>query len=189
MTRDEAKAAIRSLEGRVVGSVSTKTDYVVVGDNPGSKLQKARRLEIEVLEEADFKRLLDGGVAGGSPLAAGNGREAPAVPLREPVTSGEEQSAGDAQGLAAPAPFAGRTFVPGRQTADEAGRCQGAHRGPGGAGHRLRQPQYRLCRGRREPGLEAAQGRATGRGRHRRGGLPGAPGGRACRGGSSGAGG
>ena len=111
MTRDEAKAAIRSLEGRVVGSVSTKTDYVVVGDNPGSKLQKARRLEIEVLEEADFKRLLDGGVAGGSPLAAGNGREAPAVPLREPVTSGEEQSAGDAQGLAAPAPFAGRTFV------------------------------------------------------------------------------
>ena len=111
MARDEASAAIRALGGRVVGSVSRKTDYVVVGDNPGSKLQKARRLEIEVLEEADFRRLLDGGAAGGSPSAAGNGTEAPVVPLLEPVTRGEEQSVGDAQGLAVPAPFAGRTFV------------------------------------------------------------------------------
>ena len=111
MARDEARAAIRALGGRVVGSVSRKTDYVVVGDNPGSKLQKARRLEIEVLEEADFKRLLDGGVAGGSPLATGKGAEAPAVPLRAPVTSDEEQPAGDAVGPAAPAPLAGRTFV------------------------------------------------------------------------------
>ena len=111
MARDEASAAIRALGGRVVGSVSRKTDYVVVGDNPGSKLQKARRLEIEVLEEADFKRLLDGGVAGRSPLATGKGAEAPAVSLREPVTSGEEQPAGDAEGRAAPAPLAGRTFV------------------------------------------------------------------------------
>ena len=111
MTREEARAAIQALGGRVVGSVSRKTDYVVVGDNPGSKLQKARRLEIEVLDEADFKRLLAGGVAGGSPLATGKGAEAPALPLREPLTSDEEQPAGDAEGPAAPAPLAGRTFV------------------------------------------------------------------------------
>ena len=111
MTRDEARAGIRALGGRVVGSVSRKTDYVVVGDNPGSKLQKARGLEIEVLEEADFKRLLDGGMAGGFPQATGKGAETPAVPLREPVTSDEEQPAEDAGGPAAPALFAGRTFV------------------------------------------------------------------------------
>ena len=111
MTRDEARAAIQALGGRVVGSVSRKTDYVVVGDNPGSKLQKARRLEIDVLDEADFKRLLAGGVAGGSPLAAAKGAEAPALPLREPLTSDEEQPAGGAEGPPAPAPLAGRTFV------------------------------------------------------------------------------
>jgi DNA ligase (NAD+) len=112
MTRDEAKAAIRALGGRVVGSVSRKTDYVVVGDNPGSKLEKARRLEVEILEETDFKRLLaGGGAAGGASMATGKGTEAPPAPRRERAASEERRAAPDAEGPAAPAPLTGRTFV------------------------------------------------------------------------------
>ena len=58
MTRDEAKAKITALGGKVTGSVSKKTDYVVVGSEPGSKLQEAERLEVEVLDEAAFLRLV-----------------------------------------------------------------------------------------------------------------------------------
>ena len=112
MTRDEAGAGIRALGGRVVGSVSSKTDYVVVGDSPGSKLEKARRLEIEILEEGDFKRLLaGGGASGGSSMAAGKGPEAPPATRREPAAGGERRAAPDAEGPAAPAPLAGTTFV------------------------------------------------------------------------------
>jgi len=42
----------------VVGSVSKKTDYVVVGADPGSKLEKARALGIKTLDEAEFRKLL-----------------------------------------------------------------------------------------------------------------------------------
>ena len=112
MTRDEAGAGIRALGGRVVGSVSSKTDYVVVGDSPGSKLEKARRLEIEILEEGDFKRLLaGGGASGGSSMAAGQGSEAPPATRREAAAGGERRAAPDAEGPAAPAPLAGTTFV------------------------------------------------------------------------------
>ena len=112
MTRDEARAGIRALGGRVVGSVSSKTDYVVVGDSPGSKLEKARRLEIEILEETDFKHLLAGsGPADGSAMATGKGTEAPPAPRRELAASDERRTAPDAEGPAAPAPLAGRTFV------------------------------------------------------------------------------
>ena len=112
MTRDEAGAGIRALGGRVVGSVSSKTDYVVVGDSPGSKLAKARRLEIEILEEGDFKRLLAGGGASdGSSMVAGKGPEAPPATRRESAAGGERRAAPDAEGPAAPAPLAGTTFV------------------------------------------------------------------------------
>ena len=112
MTRDEARAGIRALGGRVVGSVSSKTDYVVVGDSPGSKLEKARRLEIEILEETDFKHLLAGsGPADGSAMATGKGTEAPSAPRRELAASDERRAAPHAEGPAAPAPLAGRTFV------------------------------------------------------------------------------
>lgn len=63
MTRDEAKARIQSLGGKVTGSVSRKTDFLVAGASPGSKLEKAQRLEIEVLEEAGFLELLAGNEA------------------------------------------------------------------------------------------------------------------------------
>ncbi|MGW8228156.1 MAG: NAD-dependent DNA ligase LigA, partial [Gammaproteobacteria bacterium] len=58
MTRDEAKAALQALGGKVSGSVSKKTDYVVVGENPGSKAEKAEALGVEMLDEAGLKKLL-----------------------------------------------------------------------------------------------------------------------------------
>jgi len=58
MTRDEAKQMILANSGKVTGSVSKNTDYVVVGDNPGSKAEKARLLGIEVLSEQDLAVLL-----------------------------------------------------------------------------------------------------------------------------------
>ncbi len=58
MTRDEAKARILAKGGKVAGSVSKKTDYVVYGDNAGSKLTKAQNLEITTIDEAEFRKLL-----------------------------------------------------------------------------------------------------------------------------------
>lgn len=58
MTREEAKARIEAAGGRVSGSVSSKTDYVVVGAEAGSKLAKAQALGITLLDEQAFLRLL-----------------------------------------------------------------------------------------------------------------------------------
>jgi DNA ligase (NAD+) len=58
MTRDEAKAAIQRLGGRVTSSVSKKTDYVVVGTDPGSKYEDAKRLGVSTLDEKAFRALL-----------------------------------------------------------------------------------------------------------------------------------
>jgi DNA ligase (NAD+) len=60
LTRDEAAALVKAAGGKVVNSVSKKTDYVVAGDNPGSKLAKAEKLEVEVLDEAGLRELLKG---------------------------------------------------------------------------------------------------------------------------------
>jgi DNA ligase (NAD+) len=57
-SRDQAKQMIEESGGRVVGSVSKKTDYVVAGADPGSKLDKARTLGITVLDEAGLRELL-----------------------------------------------------------------------------------------------------------------------------------
>jgi DNA ligase (NAD+) len=57
MTRDEAKQKIRSLGGEISSSVSKDTDYVVFGENPGSKYQKAVELGVTTLEEKDFLKL------------------------------------------------------------------------------------------------------------------------------------
>ncbi|GAB6983743.1 NAD-dependent DNA ligase LigA [Nocardioides pyridinolyticus] len=62
-SRDSAKEAILSRGGKAAGSVSKKTDYVVVGDNAGSKADKAEQLDVPILDEAGFKALLDGGPA------------------------------------------------------------------------------------------------------------------------------
>ena len=63
MTRDEAKARIQSRGGKVTNSISRKTDFLVAGASPGSKLEKARQLEVDVLEEAGFLKLLAGNEA------------------------------------------------------------------------------------------------------------------------------
>jgi DNA ligase (NAD+) len=58
LTREEAAALIKAAGGKVVNSVSKKTDYVVVGENPGSKLAKAESLGTEVLDEDGLVALL-----------------------------------------------------------------------------------------------------------------------------------
>lgn len=58
MTRRQAQELIEGLGGKVAGSVSRKTDYVVVGEDPGSKYDKARSLGITILDEEEFLRLV-----------------------------------------------------------------------------------------------------------------------------------
>lgn len=58
MTRDEAKELIQSAGGKVTGSVSSKTDYLVAGEKAGSKLIKAEKLEIAILDETALQKLI-----------------------------------------------------------------------------------------------------------------------------------
>ena len=60
-TRDGVSQAITDRGGKATSSVSAKTDYVVVGDSPGSKYAKAQELGVPVLDEAQFVKLLEGG--------------------------------------------------------------------------------------------------------------------------------
>ena len=59
MTRQQAKEMIAAAGGKVSGSVSRSTDYIVVGESPGSKLAKAQQLGVEILDEAAFKELFE----------------------------------------------------------------------------------------------------------------------------------
>jgi DNA ligase (NAD+) len=59
LSRDEATAALVAAGGKVVGSVSKKTDYLIAGEEAGSKLEKARSLGIPILDEAAFRELLE----------------------------------------------------------------------------------------------------------------------------------
>ena len=59
-TRDKAKAIIEGFGGKVSSSVSKKTDYVLAGEDAGSKLQKANELGITVIDEDTFKKWIEG---------------------------------------------------------------------------------------------------------------------------------
>jgi DNA ligase (NAD+) len=58
MTRDQAGKKVRELGGDISGSVSKNTDYVVVGENPGSKLEKAKKLGIKIINESEFLKMI-----------------------------------------------------------------------------------------------------------------------------------
>jgi DNA ligase (NAD+) len=63
-TRTEAEEAIRAAGGTAGSSVSSRTDYVVAGAAAGSKLDKAEKLKVPILDEDGFRALLAGGPAG-----------------------------------------------------------------------------------------------------------------------------
>src|SRR5438034_1966668 len=70
-TRDEAAEAVTALGGKTAGSVSKKTSFVVAGENPGSKYDKALSLGVPVLDEAGLRLLLEKGPAAASAAAKG----------------------------------------------------------------------------------------------------------------------
>jgi len=72
LTREQATERIMAAGGRVTSSVSKKTDFLVAGEAAGTKLEKAERLGVPVLDEAGLLRLLDGeeSVAAGEQAAA-----------------------------------------------------------------------------------------------------------------------
>ena len=61
LTREDATARAQAAGARVASSVSKKTAFVVAGEGPGSKLAKAETLGVEVIDEAEFLRRLEGG--------------------------------------------------------------------------------------------------------------------------------
>ncbi|WP_424535967.1 NAD-dependent DNA ligase LigA [Sphaerisporangium viridialbum] len=94
-TRDEAGEAIQSRGGKVTGSVSKKTAFVVAGENAGSKYDKALKLGVPILDEAGFHTLLDQG-----PEAVTPAEEAPAEPGSGAAESGSgtDGAAGETAG-------------------------------------------------------------------------------------------
>jgi len=60
LSRAEAKAKAERLGAKVTGSVTNKTDYVIVGEDPGSKAKTAKELGIQVLSEDEFVALMGG---------------------------------------------------------------------------------------------------------------------------------
>jgi DNA ligase (NAD+) len=74
-SRDEIEGLIKRLGGKATGSVSKKTDYLVAGENAGSKLEKAKELGVAVLTEAEFEKLIGKVPADGRASAAGASQE------------------------------------------------------------------------------------------------------------------
>ena len=119
-TRDSVKEAIIAAGGKAASSVSKKTDYVVVGDSPGTKADKAEQLGVPILDEEGFEKLLDKG-----PDAA---RE---VARRRRRADGARRSSAEARRR----PGGGRTVSDGRRGPARGG-CRHARvaRAPGSGG-------------------------------------------------------
>lgn len=94
-TRDSAKAAITDRGGKAAGSVSRHTDYVVVGENAGSKQARAEQLGVPMLDEAQFRELLEHGPTPASETPAS---ETPAPETPAPETSAPTTRASGAPG-------------------------------------------------------------------------------------------
>jgi len=58
LSRDEAKKFVRNMGGKISSSVSKDLDYLVLGDEPGSKYEKAKKLNINILNENEFKKII-----------------------------------------------------------------------------------------------------------------------------------
>jgi DNA ligase (NAD+) len=58
LSRDEAKAMIKDRGGKVSSSVSKKTDYVLAGEEAGSKLEEAKKLNRPIIDEKEFRRMI-----------------------------------------------------------------------------------------------------------------------------------
>jgi DNA ligase (NAD+) len=92
-SRDEAKEAILSRGGKAAGTVSKKTDYVVVGENAGSKAAKAEQLGLTILDEAGFRALLESGAPGesGALGESGESGESDESDESQPTSPGEKE--------------------------------------------------------------------------------------------------
>lgn len=58
MSREESKEKIVLLGGEVLSAISKNTDYLVLGENPGSKYDKARKLGVKILKEEEFLKMI-----------------------------------------------------------------------------------------------------------------------------------
>ncbi|GII61948.1 DNA ligase 1 [Sphaerisporangium krabiense] len=91
-TRDEAGEAVQARGGKVTGSVSKKTDFLVAGENAGSKFDKALKLGVPILDEENFRVLLDKGPDAVVPVS----EDAPEAAPEESAEESAEQSAASA---------------------------------------------------------------------------------------------
>ncbi|UCE37267.1 MAG: NAD-dependent DNA ligase LigA, partial [Thermoplasmata archaeon] len=60
LSRDEASNLVMDKGGIVSNTVSKKTDFLVVGDKPGSKFEKAKKLGLKIIDEKEFKKIVEG---------------------------------------------------------------------------------------------------------------------------------